>query len=578
MRLIQGSPGVGKTSLLDALNQRCQDRCSDERMRNHPYVIPVMITEGNALSHAVIADRIRTTISAMTGSAAGRGLRPLAARLLDLAAHINNLQVLGSGLGWESYDERSPTTIPQPPPNCAILLLIDEIQNAGGGRNDSAGQVMTYLEGGSHGLPILPVLAGLANSSRVMRRLGVSRLGGRAAQRLAPLIRHDVQTAVRSFIETFGLRATPELGTRWGHVLWHGSQGWPKHLQNQLSVLAEHLLRTNGDLQPIRFQDVQREAIHRRRAYYRTRFGDHDPEMIGTIMSHFGRRPVSEKEVRVAIAQTMAQDKWNDHEAPDVNAMLYLGLIDNVPVREQIKLECPIPSLRSFAVAHTGTELHIDVGGGSAKDVRFLLKTHDVNARDDWNRTPLHLAAQDDWSDIIRLLLARGSQTDAHDEWRRTPLHVAAAENAQHSMQVLLDEGADIQTLDSGGHTPLHYAARAGSVQATRILLDHGACPKTRNDDGMIPLHEAAASGSPEGVRLLVQAGSSVRATDDGGWTPLHHAAMADSDMTMQVLLDYGANIQARDEEEKTPLDHARPGSRCRPFLERLTRRSGPKP
>ncbi len=100
MRLIQGAPGIGKTSLLDSLNQRCHDRLRTNLEDNRPYVIPVMITSSNDLSPSRVAGRIRATINAVDRDASEKTLEDV---------------------------------VPDPPRDCALLLLIDEIQNVPGG-------------------------------------------------------------------------------------------------------------------------------------------------------------------------------------------------------------------------------------------------------------------------------------------------------------------------------------------------------------------------------------------------------------------------------------------------------------
>ncbi len=431
--------------------------------------------------------------------------------------------------------------------------------------------MLTYLEGGSDGMPILPVLAGLSNSSRVMKHIGVSRLGGRAAERLYTLNRSDVRAALNGFMAEFGLRADVDAVIRWETRLWHWSLGWPKHLQNGLSILGEHLLAQDGDLSRVHAPDVQRDAMHMRHAYYNTRFGSHDPEMIGAIMSDLGRYPVTEREVRAVIARTASLMDWRDAVAPTVDDMLRLGLIDTVPGPGRSRMGCPIPSLHSFAVAHTGSDLHVDAGDDHIESLR--LADHDVDARDGWNRTPLHMAAQDNWSASIDLLLDHDADPDATDRWGRTPLHIAAGENAGAALQILLEQGAALQILleqgaahmaaDDEGQTPLHHAARAGSVQAAQILLDAGADPVARDRDGKTPLHTASGSATPECLAVLLAAGASVTRTDAAGRTPLHHAMLADQDQSMQVLLDAGADLHAPDRKGKTPRDRVREPGRC---------------
>jgi ankyrin repeat protein len=84
-------------------------------------------------------------------------------------------------------------------------------------------------------------------------------------------------------------------------------------------------------------------------------------------------------------------------------------------------------------------------------EVRTLLKTVDVDARDDRGRTALMLGARKDRDQRI---------------------------------QTLLDLGADVDATDHGGNTALMIAARGGNVKAVEVLVSHGAFVLARNADG----------------------------------------------------------------------------------------------
>ncbi len=292
------------------------------------------------------------------------------------------------------------------------------------------------------------MLAGLANSGQVLERLGLSRIGGRASRRLATLKQDDVHQAVQRFIHHFGITATADDGDIWARTLYRWSKGWPKHLQNGMVVLGEALLTADGLLSKVDVMAAQRQAVRLRHVYYLTRLGEHRgvPALTGLLMARLGRDPVSESHVRNAIHLVMRKEEWNGMAAPEFEAMLRRGLIDEIITpHSKVLYECPISSLRSSVTAQTGKPLHDIAMGGDTDDVESWFQDHDVDSRDGWGHTPLHLAAQGNWPAMIDELLAHGAMLEAGDQWQCTPLHLAASDNAEDSLACLLKAGASIQ-------------------------------------------------------------------------------------------------------------------------------------
>ena len=71
------------------------------------------------------------------------------------------------------------------------------------------------------------------------------------------------------------------------------------------------------------------------------------------------------------------------------------------------------------------------------------------------NGTPLHLAAEYDQPDVIRVLVKNGAQINTTDIYLDTPLLVAACSQSAQAVKVLLELGADMTITDVGG-SPLH--------------------------------------------------------------------------------------------------------------------------
>ena len=104
--------------------------------------------------------------------------------------------------------------------------------------------------------------------------------------------------------------------------------------------------------------------------------------------------------------------------------------------------------------------------GDGVEAKRLLDLGADVNARDQWQRTPLHLAKNET---IAKLLLDHGADVHARDIEQQTPLH--RARNAA-MVKLLLDHGAEASVRDIAQRSPLHVAKNEAMVN---LLLDHGA-------------------------------------------------------------------------------------------------------
>jgi ankyrin len=133
--------------------------------------------------------------------------------------------------------------------------------------------------------------------------------------------------------------------------------------------------------------------------------------------------------------------------------------------------------------------------------------------------TPLHLAAEGNHAAVVRRLLAASASVDARNQWDQTPLWQTAWQAWHGNTEVahiLVARGARIDVTDDKGHTPLHMAARAGHTPMVAFLLDAGADLEHRSDKGLTPLYQAVTGGHPDTVRLLLERGADPEVRADG--------------------------------------------------------------
>jgi len=112
------------------------------------------------------------------------------------------------------------------------------------------------------------------------------------------------------------------------------------------------------------------------------------------------------------------------------------------------------------------------------------------NIQDVDGSTPLHVATQYGYPDVVELLLEYGADPNARIKYGDTPLHYAVKEISLGNFDVvrlLLEHGADLNARDDRGWTPLHEAAFHCNYGAAGILIDHGADPTIKDNEGRTP-------------------------------------------------------------------------------------------
>lgn len=123
----------------------------------------------------------------------------------------------------------------------------------------------------------------------------------------------------------------------------------------------------------------------------------------------------------------------------------------------------------------TGTvPLHYMAAKGHAKAVKTLVgkKNCDINAKNKFGQTPLHLSCQFGHFQVARLLLDAGTFPEAADSQGMRPLHYAAKHGQKDIASVLLDLAVDADAPSRQCWRPLHYAASEGHVEVTQTLID----------------------------------------------------------------------------------------------------------
>ena len=186
--------------------------------------------------------------------------------------------------------------------------------------------------------------------------------------------------------------------------------------------------------------------------------------------------------------------------------------------------------------------------------VQFLIveRSQNVNARGFYcEETPLSVASRQGYSEVARVLVEHGADTETRDNVTYSPLEGSSEMGHVEVVRVLLENHADVNFLDEINHTALHSASATGQVAVARELLRNGADPNAKKTDNETPLHLAPNAGV---TRILLEYGADPNTWDSKNRTPLLRALEWNHVEVARVLLENGADANVRDAENRTPL------------------------
>ena len=128
-----------------------------------------------------------------------------------------------------------------------------------------------------------------------------------------------------------------------------------------------------------------------------------------------------------------------------------------------------------------------------ANDITALKAIYDTCEIDAYNNgfdksTALHTFGVPE--ELVRWLAEHGADIEFRDHYNRTPLHVQSR-YWNGKVACLIELGADITARDNYGNTPLHIAANNGRTEFIEEFLAHGADVNVENNRKQTPLSGA---------------------------------------------------------------------------------------
>jgi ankyrin repeat protein len=170
------------------------------------------------------------------------------------------------------------------------------------------------------------------------------------------------------------------------------------------------------------------------------------------------------------------------------------------------------------------------------------------------NCTALHLAALNGHIDIVELLIDQGMDLEALSIDMHTPLSMAVINNQLEMVTFLLSKGADLHFRAVGKNTLLHLAIISKLEQLSEFLACTDIDLEAQNDKGHTALHFAAQRDLMGIIELLVEKGISIDIASDSGVTPLHTAVHVGKLSAVKKLIEFGADMHAKTSSGIVPL------------------------
>jgi uncharacterized protein len=247
------------------------------------------------------------------------------------------------------------------------------------------------------------------------------------------------------------------------------------------------------------------------------------PEVVELLIQHGANvNAASKKGFTPLLFATMKND------SASIQHLIKAGADPNYALPDEDKTKMLV-----VAGAYHSTEAAIALLDGGAKP----------NVADHSGKTPLHMAAQAGYLDLVKKLISKGADLNAK---------TATAPPAE-----------DFAFRRAGGEqTALLLAAKFNHVDIMRALIETGADVKLKNEDGAGLFLAAAASGHVTAAQVAYQYDKDVKAVDSHGFTAMHESVNATANLAtqpeltelVQYLAGIGVPLDEPDSRGRTPI------------------------
>jgi len=187
------------------------------------------------------------------------------------------------------------------------------------------------------------------------------------------------------------------------------------------------------------------------------------------------------------VAQTV--EEWVKSPKDGFYFSHFAAKLGDIEILELLSAKgCPMfePSLDSVGMY----PIHWACTTNQLKCVHWLLEQGaDINCKDSSLATPLTIAAQYGFADLVAYLIKNGADVNLLDKCNDSSLHWASYKGNVEIVGLLCHLGLPINDLDTYGQTPVHLAALRGNLTAVEYLvLNMKANITLKDKQGKTPL------------------------------------------------------------------------------------------
>ena len=363
-RIVQGAPGVGKTSILAELVKRSAER------DGAPGRSRVLAFE----SSEVVEDlpRVLRTIAAAGSLAPARWHEFFRKVVLGIREEGVGASV---EIPWpqETPAPNSLSDLAQQRPRdrwtAPVIVAVDEAQRLLGDATKPHALFLQGIHDAARGLPLILVLAGLGDTRQKAEDMNLTRISN--IHEIGGLDAEESAGLMEDFCRHFGINPTGF--EEHLNALAAPCEGWPRHLHFAMQALAVETLRTEGDLARVDWARCAATAAESRTGYYQRQQSaamTYSASLVaGVMQSLVPGMTLGDVLEAIWRLERDCRDKgpqWRLPKDLDIYSfcehLVHRGALQE---RADKTVHCPIPSFRTHLIRASGSDP--DAGAASLR-------------------------------------------------------------------------------------------------------------------------------------------------------------------------------------------------------------------
>lgn len=344
--VVQGCPGIGKTSLMHRFVQLCNEDI-ESKNANGMMPLPFVLNPSEAIhSQSIIEKVLQPEYTNQKMKWLSSIAKDVSDRLKLNATFDNLLDVIRSKIGTRP-----------------VVILVDEIQNIGEKNREFISDL--HMGVGEGRLAVLPIFFGLNNSEARLQSLGLSRLGDKAIVNLGLLTPDDCKQSFFAMLDEYRVDRS-NFTDEWVETMVKDSQCFPHHLTAALRSTATVLIENQGILTSEGLARARELANTSRQEFYAARVGllaelpvEVVVEVARTLQarpSFFGNHPsLANRRMQEVLTDAGYEDTTLGRAREITDLMIHRGILQMD--HETKTYTIPIPSFQKWAVETLGMDV-----------------------------------------------------------------------------------------------------------------------------------------------------------------------------------------------------------------------------